>query len=210
MSVNTAGKYNTIKGRDMSQIIYKEYDACEIIPTEAELSARLGGRASLSDREISDGLVRMRGVISAKSVGMRVDILRCGEGMTDLGFGILKSKHLYKNLTGYKQAYLVALTLGIGCDRFLNARSVLSSAEGYFYDAIGSAMCESLADLSEKYYTGGALHAPRFSIGYGDLDISYQKGMCEILRAERLIGISLSDNFFMTPKKSITYIVGIK
>ena len=50
----------------------------------------------------------------------------------------------------------------------------------------------------------------RFSPGYGDFDLKYQKDILEYLDANKKIGISLTDSLMMIPTKSITAIIGIK
>jgi cobalamin-dependent methionine synthase I len=51
---------------------------------------------------------------------------------------------------------------------------------------------------------------PRFSPGYGDLSLSVQSDLLNVLDARRNIGLTLSDSLMMIPQKSVTAIVGLK
>ena len=50
---------------------------------------------------------------------------------------------------------------------------------------------------------------PRFSAGYGDLDVSFQKEIFGVLDCHKKIGLTLNDSMLMSPTKSVTAIVGI-
>ena len=42
---------------------------------------------------------------------------------------------------------------------------------------------------------------PRFSPGYGDFDIQYQKPLMQMLDCAKTIGLTMTDSFMMTPTK---------
>ena len=50
---------------------------------------------------------------------------------------------------------------------------------------------------------------PRFSPGYGDLDISHQWAMFDLLEVEKRLGLSLTQTHMMLPEKSVTAIAGL-
>ena len=50
---------------------------------------------------------------------------------------------------------------------------------------------------------------PRFSPGYGDLPLEFQRDFFRILRPQRRIGVTLTDACLMVPSKSVTALVGI-
>lgn len=126
------------------------------------------------------------------------------------GFGEVKSENLCKNLMGCREVFVFAVTLGIGVDRFLNKLSLTSPANHFIADAFASAYAESAADKAEEIMKGSLECRPRFSPGYGDLDLSCQKNVLEFVNAQRLLGISLNKSLLMSPTKTITAIVGIE
>lgn len=158
----------------------------------------------------SDCLFLFEKAVSYKAVYRKTDILLKGDGVIDLGFGEFRSLHLERNLEGCKSAYIFAATVGIDTDRLIMRLSKTNIAESIVADAIGSAAVEDFCDILNDKLREGKECKPRFSCGYGDFGIENQKSILEFLNAYRKIGITLSDSFMMTPKKSVTAIVGIK
>lgn len=131
-------------------------------------------------------------------------------GLIDLGFTKVYSKDLYKNLAGCKQIILFAATVGIGVDRLINRYSAISAFNALCVEAIGNERIECLCDefdraVKEKYLST----APRFSAGYGDLDLILQKEIFKVLPCAN-IGLTLNDSLLMSPSKSVTAIIGLK
>lgn len=135
-------------------------------------------------------------------------------GKLDLGYTRLESKDLSRNLSNCTQVYTLAITLGLQIDRTIAKLSVSSPGKAFAVDALASAYAESVADavsqmfqdeLPERY-----ILSPRFSPGYGDLSLSVQPTILDVLEASKRLGITLGSNLLMTPKKSITAIQGVK
>ena len=79
--------------------------------------------------------------------------------------------------------------------------------------ALGSERVEALCDEFEKDIKKelggeGVFFRPRFSPGYGDLPLEFQKDIFRLLECPRRIGISLGESLLMTPSKSVTAIIG--
>jgi len=125
-------------------------------------------------------------------------------------FANFHSKDLSKNLSGCREAFVFAVTLGHGVERLLSKMSRLSSADFFIYDAACSALAESVCDIAENIIKGDIFCKPRFSPGYGDLPLSVQKDVLSVLNAEKLLGITLTDTNLMIPQKSITAFIGIR
>ncbi len=129
----------------------------------------------------------------------------------DLGFAQTDSKSLERNLEGCEKIVLFAATIGPGVDRLILKYEKLSPARALILQAMGSAAIECWCDdvnaeITQKY---GATK-PRFSCGYGDLPIELQRDIFSALSVTKRLGVTLSDNLFMTPTKSVTAIVGVK
>ena len=128
----------------------------------------------------------------------------------DLGFTETNSEDLRKNLRGCSHIALFAATAGIGFDRQVRKFERLSPARALWYQAIGAAYAEAVCDafcaeLKAEYPE----IRPRFSPGYGDLPLSMQREIFTALQPEKHIGVTLGENLFMTPSKSVTAIAGI-
>ncbi|MDE6373602.1 MAG: Vitamin B12 dependent methionine synthase activation subunit [Clostridia bacterium] len=128
----------------------------------------------------------------------------------DLGFAKVNSHSLALNLAGCKKIVLFACTAGAGIDRLLAKYNRISPSKAAAVQATGAALveawCEEICTSLKREY--GAVK-PRFSCGYGDLPITLQRDIFAALSVTKNIGITLSDDCFMTPTKSVTAIVGI-
>ena len=132
------------------------------------------------------------------------------EFVCDFGFMKIPSRALYKNLTGCSEAFVMAFTTGIAVDRLLARLNITSQAEHFITDALSSAAVESFCSYACGIIRQNDVCVPRFSPGFGDLDISFQQLLLSRLSARETLGISLNSAFLMTPVKSITAIMGIK
>lgn len=122
----------------------------------------------------------------------------------------IKSKALAKNLSGCGKILIFGATVGVGIDRLIAKYGSLSPVKALIFQGIGAerieALCDAFCGDMEKEY--GKVK-PRFSPGYGDFDISYQKEIFGLLDCHRKIGLTLNESLLMSPSKSVTAIVGI-
>lgn len=154
-------------------------------------------------------LKELREAVLCRYAACRLPVSHPAEGTTDLGFGVLPSFDLVKNLGDCREAFLLAVTLGAGVDRLLLRLSHLSPARHFITDALASAMAEAACDMAEAAVKGSLSCRPRYSPGYGDLPLSVQQPLLARLDASRRIGVTLGDALLMSPSKSITAIIGI-
>lgn len=124
--------------------------------------------------------------------------------------GTLKSSSLASHLNGCTGAFFFAATIGIGADRLIAKYSRIKPAKSVIIDALGSAAAESWCDTIENRLTQKFNdHRWRFSPGYGDFSLEYQRDFMRCLDMSRKLGITLTDSFLMTPTKSVTAIIGV-
>ncbi|MGN0807405.1 MAG: vitamin B12 dependent-methionine synthase activation domain-containing protein [Candidatus Coproplasma sp.] len=145
-----------------------------------------------------------------KAVYDTYDIKADGDEL-NLGFAEIHSHSLALNLKGCSRIVLFAATAGAGVDRLIVKYSRISPSKAAVLQAMGAALIESWCDeicarLKEKYNT----NTSRFSCGFGDCDITLQRDIFYALSVTKRLGITLSDDCFMTPTKSVTAMVGIK
>ena len=136
--------------------------------------------------------------------------ITCCDGVLDLSFIKINSDSLFKNLSGCKEAILFAATIGLSLDRLISKYSRISPARALMLQAIGTERLESLCDTFNEYIQCeyGPIK-PRFSPGYGDFPIEFQKDFFRILDPGRKIGLTLNESMIMTPSKSVTAVIGI-
>lgn len=130
----------------------------------------------------------------------------------NLGTIQVTSASLCRNLRDCDRAMLFAVTLGAECDRQRRIASVTSPTKALILDAMGSAgievLCDRMCSMFGQRYPGHKTR-PRFSPGYGDLPIDFQKTLLSVLDSQRKAGIALADSLLMTPQKSVSAIVGL-
>ena len=124
------------------------------------------------------------------------------------------SKNLGKNLKGCSEVILMGATLGIQTDRMIQRASLRNMAEAVVIQACAAAMLEEYCDevqagLEEEMARQGLYLRPRFSPGYGDFPIEYQKLLVRMLDSGKKIGLSLTESCMMVPSKSVTAVIGV-
>ena len=79
-------------------------------------------------------------------------------------------------------------------------------------DCCASAAVEELCDQIELELQGkfpGCFFPYRFSPGYGDLPLEVQGELLHLLDAPRRVGLCANESSLLTPRKSVTAILGI-
>lgn len=129
----------------------------------------------------------------------------------DFGAFKVNSEKLTINLKNCENAIIFGATLGTDIDRIIMKYGKLSPTKALFFQAIGATMIETLCDEFCKDIKAelNVNLKPRFSPGYGDLDLSCQKSIFKLLNCSKNIGLTLNDSLLMSPTKSVTAFVGI-
>lgn len=190
-------------------MIWEKIEAGELTLSSTESVLRLGVPRDF-DRSIFDSVEKeLKSVLDCKMAAVRVPVLCRGDEI-DLGFLKVSSKNLRGALGDSKEAFVFAVTLGMGVERMLTRLSKTSVSAHFIADALSSVYAEALADRAQEILDSHAKTKKRFSPGYGDLPLEIQPKIIEMLQAEKLLGITLTDTLLMKPQKSITAIVGIE
>ena len=119
-------------------------------------------------------------------------------------------EHL-KSCTGI---ILMAATLGTEVDTLIRMQEIKNMADAVILDSAANVAIESVCKEKEeelrkdlrkqnKYLT------IRYSPGYGDLPINIQSNVLNILDSRRKIGLSVTPSNIMTPRKSVSSIMGV-
>lgn len=123
----------------------------------------------------------------------------------------VQSKNLADNLKDCFSVIVFSATVGIEIDRLITKYGRISPSKALALQAIGAERIEALCDAfcediaKEKNIT----LKPRFSPGYGDLPLSVQRDIFNILDCSKRIGVFLNDSMLMSPSKSVTAFVGL-
>ncbi len=127
-----------------------------------------------------------------------------------LGGAVWTSQKLAQHLAGCGKAVVFAATVGLELDRLIVRYGHLSPAKGLMLQALGAERVEALCNtFNEEIKTRYGSTQPRFSPGYGDLPLTAQREIFEMLECPKRIGLFLNESLLMSPTKSVTAIIGI-
>lgn len=124
------------------------------------------------------------------------------------------SRGLSTRISGAERAVVFVATVGVEADRLISRYSRISPSLAIAVSALATerveALCEELCRgvRAEKNALGLDVKC-RFSPGYGDLSLDFQREIFKILSPEGKIGVTLTEGLLMTPTKSVSAIVGI-
>ncbi|MBR6676150.1 MAG: hypothetical protein IKL24_02335 [Clostridia bacterium] len=179
----------------------------ELRLSESELALRLKVPRGCNIKETDLVKEKLLSLMDCKAVACVLPLSLTDDGVV-LGDIPLKSHDLKRSLLGKREALVLAVTLGMGVERYLLSLPKIGVAQHFIADSVASAYAEALCDKVQSTVLGNR-KAPRFSPGYGDLSLEAQRPLLALLAAERTVGITLNESLLMRPQKSITAIVGI-
>jgi hypothetical protein len=138
--------------------------------------------------------------------------LEIKDGLCDFGDFSVSSEKLALNLDRCDRAVIFSGTIGVDIDRIISKYAHLSPSKAVVVQAIGAERIEALCNTFCKDYAkeNRVSLKPRFSPGFGDLSLDFQKEIFSVLGCADRIGVTLRDSMIMSPSKSVTAIVGIK
>ena len=119
-----------------------------------------------------------------------------------------------KMLAPCSEAVLLCGTLGAQSERLLLRTQAQDAAKAVLLDAVLSAGIEAVMDEQERILRTelareGLYLTDRFSPGYGDMPLAQSREICEVLGAQRMIGLTVSASSILIPRKSVTAVMGI-
>ena len=132
-----------------------------------------------------------------------------------LGTHPLPGQALSRHLQNCPKVILFTATVGLTIDRMIQRHFVTEPAIAVWLNAIGSERVEALCrlfctELKADYAAEGLVPIERFSPGYGDLPLAFQKDIFTLLDCPRKIGVTLNQSLLMSPEKSVSALVGLR
>ncbi len=192
-------------------IIKKEIPFAELNIKKAEALRYAGvkGKADQNTLALFDNAFELLSeCVKPKAVYKCVDVSYTENSVIVDGEEI-KSQGLKKFLKGARGCALLAATAGIEADRLINRYSYVEPSLALMIDAISAAAVEALCNkiCGQDFKVEEQC---RFSPGYSDFPINYQKCIVSALSADLNVGIHLTNSLMLAPSKSVTAIVPIK
>ena len=127
----------------------------------------------------------------------------------------LCSVSLKNHLQGCQRIAALAVTIGDLLEKQVEKLFAAGSyTEALLLDAAGSVAVEAAADqadltLAAQMAKIGLYTTRRFSPGYGDWDLSVQPVLLSLTGGSH-INLSVTSSFMLTPRKSITAVIGLR
>lgn len=125
---------------------------------------------------------------------------------------LLPGENLKAHLAGCDRAAVFCVTLGAEADALIRRAERLDMAQALTLDCCASAAveeaCEQIeGEIQERF--PGCFFPFRYSPGYGDLPLETQGPILDLLDAPRRTGLCVTGSHLLTPRKSVTAILGI-
>jgi hypothetical protein len=128
----------------------------------------------------------------------------------------VESPMLTRLLEKSTSAYLMGASISArDVDRISQAMQAGEGLKAIVFDAYASEYVDGTLDViiarknEALRRTGQKLTKHRFSPGYGDLDIRYQKVFFDLLGMQTL-DVSINENYLLSPEKSVIAIAGVE
>ncbi len=170
-------------------------------------------RAGPATRALAEGGIRTvldaarpRWAWREYSLAFETDGVRLAGGL------LLPGEDLKKHLAGCGRAAVFCATLGAGVDGLIRRLEREDMALALAVDCAAAAAVEQVCDgieLELRAKFPGCFFPFRYSPGYGDLPLSVQNELLDLLDAPRRVGLTATPSHILTPRKSVTAILGV-
>ncbi len=190
------------------------------IPEKKTVMRRLGSQKAKFSAELDqniDALLKSaEAAFTVKGKGVSVPVRVSAEGILYINDTLIESKQLAKLLKSSSEAYLMCASIPKRDVDKINA--AITAGEGLkalVYDAYASEFVDGALDViiarknAALKRIGLHLTHHRFSAGYGDLAIKYQKVFYDMLDMGTL-GVEINEKFLLSPEKSVIAVAGVE
>ncbi|MEG0767205.1 MAG: methionine synthase [Clostridia bacterium] len=124
----------------------------------------------------------------------------------------LQGAQIRAHLAGCSRCILLAVTLGAAVDACIRRAQVVDVLQAVLLDAAASAAIEQACEVAQTQALqreNDFFATTRFSPGYGDFPLAHQADFVRLLDAQRRIGMTTTAFNVLTPRKSITAVIGL-
>ncbi len=167
---------------------------------KSEILRYLGYKGVTPREDITEAVNRVEKEVEAVAIPRTVRIEVSADSLP------WESRTISLAMHGCKRAVLFAATLGAGVDRLIMQKECSNISEAVIAQAVAAALIEEVCDKLQSEYNS----YPRVSPGYGDIPLSAQKDIIQMLDTTRKIGLSMTEAMMLVPTKSVTAIFAIK
>ncbi|MEW6076131.1 MAG: methionine synthase [Candidatus Omnitrophota bacterium] len=187
-----------------------------------EIYRRLGYRDSVTRialrqrQEIEHYIEEAAGMIRLRGAARRIPIHKTTGAYVALkGDIVFRSKNIAAILKGAEEALLMGATCGSTIMRAIKKYTASGNIiKAVVFDAAASEMADAGLDWIMRYVNQDLtrekkyLGRKRFSCGYGDFGLVYQKDIYRLLSFMQL-GVGITKDFILVPEKSVTAVAAV-
>ena len=194
-------------------------DAFELDINKEEVLRYLGYKGQDIDENLANTIEECREeikkIIMPRVIYTYKNIKLCNDGVEVIATNlILKGKDIKEHLKNSKECVLMAVTLGNEIEKKTRLYEKTNLTKALILDACATTAVEEVCDIvensiKEKAILSGMNITFRYSPGYGDLPLDVQSNFLRALEAQKKIGLTVSENNLLFPRKSVTAIIGI-
>ncbi len=208
-------KYILRRDSDSGEIM----NALELKIDREEVLRYLGHKGQKIDENMSEMIDQcreeIRKIIIPRAVYEYRNIQNTKEGIEVLDTNLmLTGNDIMKHLRASKECVLMAVTLGNEIEKKTRLYEKTNLTKALIIDACATTAVEEICDkiedeIRKKAEKKGMKITFRYSPGYGDLPLEIQNSFLRVLDANKKIGLTVSENNLLFPRKSVTAIIGI-
>ena len=170
-------------------------------------------KADAETRALVEACAReMQAAARPRWTGRVLDITLEEDSVRLEGGLLLPGQDLRKHLEGCDRAAVFCATLSAQADALIRRWESRDMLRALALDCCATAGVEQVCDQVEQEIESqfpGCSFPFRFSPGYGDLPLELRGEILHLLDAPRKIGLCASASHILTPRKSVTAILGI-
>lgn len=166
-------------------------------------------------KDVEETIKESKELVNVKHVYREFNVVKENEAILLLGTNlILKGKDIFNLLKNSDKCIVMAATIGSDIERKIKLYSKYNLTKALILDSCATTAIEEVCDNLQGTISKGILKGEekftfRYSPGYGDLALNIQKEIISILDCERRIGLKVSSEMVLFPRKSVTAIIGI-
>lgn len=165
--------------------------------------------------EVEETIKESKTLFKEKYVYKQFEVLKDNSEILLAGTNLrLKGKDIFNLLKNSDKCILLAATIGSEIERKIKLYSKCNLTKALILDSCATTAIEEVCDnlqssIGKEMLNGEEKFTFRYSPGYGDLSLDIQKDFIRILDCERKIGLKVSSEMILFPRKSVTAIIGI-
>ena len=190
------------------------------VPDKKTVMRRLGSQKASLPAELSDNIdALLRQAESAFTVRAKAAIFpleHLDSAHVSIAGAVVESAMLARLLEKSSAAYVMGASIPAwDVEKISEAMLAGEGLKAIVFDAYASEYVDGVLDVliarknEALRRTGQKLTKHRFSPGYGDLDIAYQKVFFDLLDM-RTLDVTINENYLLSPEKSVIAIAGVE